>query len=158
MYNLSLVLVVLLFSSDIGNEHAIIETTRRGGSFRYWRCRCRTLLYLPCIFRLRTETIWFSATLRILICGDPSLETLSGSQPISFAREIYIYIYIYVTYRGVEICFVSKIVSISPCFFSYLHKPNLRSPRYAMIIKSVHDWSLAIRCILHRSHGNCLFC
>ena len=35
--------------------------------FRYRRCRCRTLLYLPCIFHLRTETIWVSATLRILI-------------------------------------------------------------------------------------------
>ena len=35
--------------------------------FRYRRCRCITLLYLPCIFRLRTETIWVSATHRILI-------------------------------------------------------------------------------------------
>ena len=35
--------------------------------FRYRCCRCRTLLYLPCIFRLQTETIWVSATLRILI-------------------------------------------------------------------------------------------
>ena len=71
MYNLSLVLVVLVFSSDIEAEfvtiESTIETTRRGGSSRYRCCRCRTLLYLPCIFRLRTETIWVSATLRILI-------------------------------------------------------------------------------------------
>ena len=67
MYNLSLVLVVLVFSSDIGTELVTIETTRRGGSSGHRRCRCRTLLYLPCIFRLRTETIWVSATLRILI-------------------------------------------------------------------------------------------
>ena len=71
MYNLSLVLVVLVFSSDIGTElvtiESTIETTRRGGSSRYRRCRCRTLLYLPCIFRLRTETIWEPSTLRILI-------------------------------------------------------------------------------------------
>ena len=69
-YNLSL-LVVLVFSSDIGTElvtiESTVETTRRGGSSRYRRCRCRTLLYLPCIFRLRTEIIWVSATLRILI-------------------------------------------------------------------------------------------
>ena len=50
MYNLSLVLVVLVFSSDIGTELVTIETTRRGGSSRYRRC---TLLYLPCLFRLR---------------------------------------------------------------------------------------------------------
>ena len=55
---LSLVLVVLVFSSDIGTELVTIETTRRGGSSGYRRCRCRTLLYLTCIFRLRTETIW----------------------------------------------------------------------------------------------------
>ena len=67
MYNLSLVLVVFVFSSDIGTELVTIETTRRGGSSMYRRCRCRTLLYLPCIFRLRTETIWVSVTLRILI-------------------------------------------------------------------------------------------
>ena len=71
MYNpASLVLVVLVFSSDIGTELVTIEstigTTQRGGSSRYRRCRCRTLLYLPCIFRLRTETIWLSTTLRIL--------------------------------------------------------------------------------------------
>ena len=67
MYNLGLVLVVLVFSSDIGIELVTIETTRRGGSSKYRSCRCRTLLYLPCIFRLRTETIWVSAALRILI-------------------------------------------------------------------------------------------
>ena len=47
--------------SDIGTEFVTIETTRRGGSSGYRHCRCRTLLYLPCIFRLRTETIWVSA-------------------------------------------------------------------------------------------------
>ena len=31
MYNLSLVLVVLVFSSDIGTELVTIETTGRGG-------------------------------------------------------------------------------------------------------------------------------
>ena len=67
IYNLSLVLVVLVFSSDIGTELVTIETTRRGGRSRYRHCRCRTVWYLPCIFRLRTETIWVSATLRILI-------------------------------------------------------------------------------------------
>ena len=71
MYNLSHVLVVLVFSSDIGTElvtiESTIETTRRGGSSRYRRCRCCTLLYLPGIFRLRTETIWVSAILGILI-------------------------------------------------------------------------------------------
>ena len=55
---LRLVLVVLVFSIDIGTElvtiESTIETTRRGGSSRYRRCRCCTLLYLPCIFRLRT--------------------------------------------------------------------------------------------------------
>ena len=58
-----IVLVVLVFSGNIGTELATIEstfeTTRRGGSSRYRRYRCRTLLYLPCIFRLLNETIWF---------------------------------------------------------------------------------------------------
>ena len=45
VYNLSLVLVVLVFSSDIVTELVTIETTQRGGSSGYWRCRCRTLLY-----------------------------------------------------------------------------------------------------------------
>ena len=67
MYNLSCVLVVLVFSSDIRTELVTIETTRRGGSSGYRRCRCCTLLYLPCIFRLQTETIWVYTTLRILI-------------------------------------------------------------------------------------------
>ena len=56
MYNLSLVLVILVFSSGIGTELVTIETTRRGGSSGYL-----------VLFRLRTETIWVSATLRILI-------------------------------------------------------------------------------------------
>ena len=80
MYNLSLVPVVLVFSSDIGTERVIIETTRKGGNSRYRRCRCRTLSYLP-IFRLPTETSWVSATLRILIVlrRQQSLEFVGNS-------------------------------------------------------------------------------
>ena len=51
--NLSLVHVVLVFSSDIGTElvtiESTIETTRRGGSSMYRR-KCHTLLYLLVYF------------------------------------------------------------------------------------------------------------
>ena len=45
-------------------------------------------------------------------CGNPSLEKWSRSEPISFAR----YIFINMTYRGVEICFASIMqASAKPC-------------------------------------------
>ena len=103
------VLVVLVFSNDIGTElvtiESTIETTRRGGSCRYRRCRCRTLLYLPYIFRLRTETIW--ATICILIIHVNTYLMfyieLFISQEISFTysnylhHNVYCYINVYST-------------------------------------------------------------
>ena len=66
------------------------------------------------------------------------------------------------TYRSVKICFASIMqASAKPCrvfpvfffCFSCLHRSNLRSPSYVMIMP-VHDWSLsawreylAFRCI-----------
>ena len=53
------------FASQQLKQHEEVEAP--GTDLPTYRCGCRTLLYLPCIFRLRTETIWVSATLRILI-------------------------------------------------------------------------------------------
>ena len=107
--------------------------------FRYRRCRCRTLLYLPCIFRLRTETIWVSATLRILIAETLHSKSEVGRSPFPSRDNQYdiprsTILFCKIMQASAKPCRVfSCIFSVFSCF-SCLHQPNLRSPSYVMIM------------------------
>ena len=74
----SYVMIMPVHDWSLSAWREYLERTRRRVSCRYRRCRCSTLLYLPCIFRLRTETIWVSATLRVLILIAIAEKALKG--------------------------------------------------------------------------------
>ena len=91
--------------------------------FRYRRCRCRTLLYLPCIFRLRTETIWVSATLRILILPKSTALQKKHPTPLTIVFRYYFLV------SGNEV-FYSSVGHLRKRYYNTGHRFVKKNPNF----------------------------